>query len=89
MITQLDKFSLYILYVYVNIYFNICRYIIIIKSNFNLVRPCGNYVLILICNAVFCMVLSVNSDYFVKQLIVVMVEYSVLFEVRTGFLNFI
>jgi hypothetical protein len=35
------------------------------------------------------MVLSVNSDYFIKQLIVVMVEYSVLFEVWTGFLNFI
>jgi hypothetical protein len=36
------------------------------------------------------MVLTVNSDYFVKkinQLIFVMVKCGVLFEVRTGFLN--
>jgi hypothetical protein len=36
------------------------------------------------------MVLTVNSDYFlnnINQLIVVMVKYGVLFEVRTEFLN--
>jgi hypothetical protein len=38
----------------------------------------------------FCMVLTVNSDYFLKQrkkLIDVMVKFGVLFEVRTEFLN--
>jgi hypothetical protein len=36
------------------------------------------------------MILTVNSDYFLKQRkqsIFVMVKYGVLFEVRTGFLN--
>jgi hypothetical protein len=33
------------------------------------------------------MVLTVNSDYFLNQLIFVMVKCGVLFEVRTEFLN--
>jgi hypothetical protein len=40
----------------------------------------------------FCIVLSVNSNYFlksIKQLFFVMVKCGVLFEVRTEFLNII
>jgi len=45
-----------------------------------------------ICVAVFCiygfcMILTVNSDHFLKHLIFVMVKCRVLFEVRTEFLN--
>jgi hypothetical protein len=57
-------------------------------------KPSGNYIPQLSltnCNTIFyicglCMVLTVNSDYFlnsINQLILLMVRYGVLFEVRT------
>jgi hypothetical protein len=66
------------------------------SAEVNALKPSGNYIppalTILnsaLCMYGFCMILSINGDYFRKQLIFVMVKCYVFFEVRTQFLNII